>query len=180
MTVPTESQAVPPAESWHSRALPALLTLFPSSRNQPFSASPPHPCLAMAPPFVKRQSKGAQGPLRTQDEHWAKGGSGRAGGSELPMDHRLPGVCPIGPPGSPFLSWSTCEAGPLSVTPCLVELHFHSPRHCCLCGPGDITNSVPLELPGLSSGDLGTPGARDSLAVQGQPIKAMLPPCTPV
>lgn len=153
--------------------------MFLSSRNQPFSASPPHPCLAMAPPFVKRQSKGAQGPLRTQDEHWAKGGSGRAGGSELPMDHRLPGVCPIGPPGSPFLSWSTCEAGPLSVTPCLVELHFHSPRHCCLCGPGDRTNSVPLEPPGLSSGDLGTPGARDSFTVQDQPIKSMLPPYTP-
>ena len=25
MTVPTESQAVPPAESWHSRAVPGLL-----------------------------------------------------------------------------------------------------------------------------------------------------------
>ena len=42
MTVPTESQVVPPAESWHSRALPALLTLFPSSRNQLLSASLPH------------------------------------------------------------------------------------------------------------------------------------------
>ena len=42
-------------------------------------------------------------------------------GSELAMDHRLPGVCPVGPPGSPLPSWSTCEAGPLSETPCLVE-----------------------------------------------------------
>ena len=45
-------------------------------------------------------------------------------GSELAMDHQLPGVCPFGPPGSPLLSWSTCEAGPLSETRCLVELHL--------------------------------------------------------
>ena len=87
ITVPTESQAVPPAENWHSTAPPALLTadlaLFLSYRSQPLPASPPHPCLAMAPHFVKGQSTGAQGmnrPQRTQDEHWAKGGSGRAGG----------------------------------------------------------------------------------------------------
>ena len=46
-------------------------------------ASPPHPCLATAPPFMKGQSKVAQGtkePLKTQDEHWSEGGSGRAGG----------------------------------------------------------------------------------------------------
>ena len=42
-------------------------------------------------------------------------------GSELAMDHWLPRVCPVGPPGSPLPSWSTCEAGPLSETPCLVE-----------------------------------------------------------
>ena len=101
-------------------------------------------------------------------------------GSELAMDHRLPRVCPVGPPGSPLPSWSTCEAGPLSETPCLVELHFHSPRHCRLCGPRNRTNPVPLEPPGLSSGDQGMCGARDSLTVQGQPIKSMLPPDTPV
>ena len=101
-------------------------------------------------------------------------------GRELAVDHQLPGVCPVGPPGSPLPSWSTCDTGPLSETPYLIELHFHSPRHCCLCGPGDRTNSVPLEPPGLSSGDLGTSGARDSLAVQGQPIKSLLPPNTPV
>lgn len=101
-------------------------------------------------------------------------------GRELAVDHQLPGVCPVGPPGSPLPSWSTCDTGPLSETPYLVELHFHSPRHCCLCGPGDRTNSVPLELPGFSSGDLGTPGAQDSLTFQGQPIKSLLHPYTPV
>ena len=44
--------------------------------------------------------------------------------SELAMDHWLPRVCPIGPPGSLLHSWSTYEAGPLSETPCMVELHF--------------------------------------------------------
>ena len=101
-------------------------------------------------------------------------------GSELAMDHRLPGVCPIGPPGSPLPSWSTCEPGPLSKTPCLVELHFHPPRHCCLCGFRDRTKPMPLEPPVLSSGDPGIPGARDSLTVQGKPIRAMVPPSTPV
>ena len=41
-------------------------------------------------------------------------------GSELAVDHWLPRVCPIGPPGSLLHSWSTYEAGPLSETPCLV------------------------------------------------------------
>ena len=35
---------------------------------------------------------------------------------------------------------------------------------------------MPLETPGLYSGDLGMPGALDSLTVQGQAIRAMLPP----
>ena len=80
-------------------------------------------------------------------------------GSELAMDHRLPRVCPVGPPGSPLPSWSNCEARPLSETPCLVELHFHSPRHCHLCNPGDRSKPMPLEPPGLSSGDPGMRGA---------------------
>ena len=101
-------------------------------------------------------------------------------GSELAVDHRLPRVFLVGPPGSPLPSWSPCEAGPLSETPCLVKLHFHSPRHCHLFGPGDRIKSVPVELPGLSSGDLGMCGARDSLIDQGQLIKTMLPPCNPV
>ena len=101
-------------------------------------------------------------------------------GNVLAMDHWLLRICPVEPPGSPLSSWSTSEAGPVSETPCLVELYFHSPRHCCLCGPGERTNSVPLEPPGLSSGDPGMRGAQDSFTVQGQPIKAMLPPYTPV
>ena len=100
--------------------------------------------------------------------------------SEIAMDYWLPGVCPYGPPGSPLPSWSTCEAGPLSKTPCLVEFHFHSSRNCRLCSPGDRTKPMPLEPPGLSSGDPGICGARDSLTVQCQPIMAMLPPYTTV
>ena len=80
-------------------------------------------------------------------------------GSELAMDHWLPRFCPVGPPGSPLLIWSTCEAGPLSETPFLVEFHFQPPRHCCLCNPRDTAKPMLLEPPGLSSGDLGTPGA---------------------
>ena len=101
-------------------------------------------------------------------------------GSELAVDHWLPRVCPIGPPGSLLHSWSTYEAGPLSETPCLVELHFQSPRHCHLWGPRDRTKPLPLKPPGLSSGDQGMCRAQDSLTVQGQPIRAMLPPSTPV
>ena len=78
MTDPTESQMVPPAESWNSRAPPACspqakpcfchpeISLF-----QPPTSSR----LVMAPLFVRGQSKGAQGmkgPLRIQDEHWVK------------------------------------------------------------------------------------------------------------
>ena len=52
------------------------------------------------------------------------------------------GSSQLGLQGHPYLVGalvrrSTCEAEPLSETPCLDEMHFHSPRHCRLCGPGD-------------------------------------------
>ena len=42
-------------------------------------------------------------------------------GSELAVDHWLPRVFPVGPPGSPLPSWSPCEVGPFSETPRLVN-----------------------------------------------------------